>query len=567
MSGIVPVSQQPEPSRSSTSMWPKLGEWYWITDKEDGEVLMCCNHLGSNHAQFGVHSGKYQYTSTVMDTDMHTILHEPDWQAILQSRVTEAQHKLTQAIRSLADHCKHNKLLALEGERQKPGALVVPTDLAKQKTDLLKLRDEVLPATNEEIDALMKDIVGNYTNFTLPQRVMADTLMDAANGVSDRLFALELYAGFEEQVKMIGKGKPAPEDTPITIRQMLRYMDEETLISAEDGGMDFKKLADFDKWAVTNMESVLPELRCIVAFKIRRFRKDYGPCGSISQALRHIEWHQANEWTYLLIRNGRQVFRIATDLDFAPRLLPFREEFHKPLIKKAVWSDDEDRVITTADYEYDAAMDQREKDMKHYNRMIFIIQGLLDRTKVFYPHPPISLINADDAAKWIRPNYDEEDGLPSANPPQWEEYQARLNAQIKPGTIVWATWEGEYRWREKYTPRFADYFKVESVSRDRQKVNISQPWQDRWGDTERHGWEFPRKPVGLRGRWGRWPVTRRKHYTVEISRMVNVEAYKVGDYKQFLCDAYTKGAYLQWAPFLLKAERFHKMTDEEKAAI
>ena len=41
------------------------------------------------------------------------------------------------------------------------------------------------------------------------------------------------------------------------------------------------------------------------------------------------------------------------------------------------------------------------------------------------------------------------------------------------------------------------------------------------------------------------------------SVLLNVTAYKPGDYKQFYADPRTRAEYLKWAPLLLEAEEYH----------
>jgi hypothetical protein len=156
-------------------------------------------------------------------------------------------------------------------------------------------------------------------------------------------------------------------------------------------------------------------------------------------------WHEKNLETYLLIRNGARAYRISTEVDFHPRLLPFRDEFHKPLVKEATWSNEKDRTITPEHVEYDEMIDARTKTMMHYNRITFLLQGLLDRSKCFEPHPPIALNDPAQVDQWVRLKYDEEDGLPSANPPDWNVYRDALNSKLRKGVIIWGWYEYEVR--------------------------------------------------------------------------------------------------------------------------
>jgi hypothetical protein len=39
-------------------------------------------------------------------------------------------------------------------------------------------------------------------------------------------------------------------------------------------------------------------------------------------------------------------------------------------------------------------------------------------------------------------------------------------------------------------------------------------------------------------------------------RLLNLDTYQPGDYKQFYADPRTRADYLEWAPYLLRAEDF-----------
>lgn len=564
---------------------PKLGQWYWVrvkaeevdedematarkTDnKKEVELLLCAEHIASNHTRFGAHQGDSSYTYHVMHWDvLERTRPAVEWKEVIEQRLEEGKAKLADAVRRLADSCVKANLIedpnAPKVETLLPA--VTRTDPKQYKKALVRLKKTEFPEKYQTVEAITKALVGEHKNLILGERSKVEMMKNAMKRIDDRLFALELYAGFHESVKQIREGEPAPLETPITVRQMLRYMDEETLIAAEDGGMDFGHIQQFDEWAAANIKTVCPEPRCIVAFKVRRNFKDYGPCFDIAQAFTHMHWHQEDMKTYLLIRNGERAYRFCTELDFDPRLLPLREEFNQPLFKKHYWSDEEKEPVTPDKIEYDECMEERMKLVMHYNRITFLLQGLLDRSKVFEPHPPISLIDNEVVEQWVKFNYDEEDGLPGADPPVWEDTQAKANAKLKPGMVVYARWEREefdrFARRERMFRR-SGYYRVTSISRDRKTLKINEPWGTRWGYEHRDmfGREY--------GKYGEWEVNRRRHFEVEMHEVFNVETggYVLGDYKKFLCDPYLKGAYMEWAPFLLKAERFLKMKPEEQA--
>lgn len=567
---------------------PVRGEWYHVTfkpswgEKKDKEitVMMCCEHIGSNFVRFTrAHSdtsGAWDHSMYLRDFLAKT-KPEPNWKKIIQGEIDQTQKELADAVRRLADRVKKADLLPEESGG--PSTMLPSTTRVnpkKRKYALLVLREKALPAAKETVEKLTKRMVGLQRDSMMPMLVECDRMMDTKKKIEDRLFVLELYAGLGEASIQIADGEPAPEETPITIRQMLRYMDEECLIDYDTGGMDYRRLEDFDKWIAKpqNYERLLPEARCIVAFKIRRNLKDYGPCTDIAMAFYHMEQHHRNMKTYLCIRNGKQIWRLDTEIDFEPRLLPFQKEFHKPFEDvdehgETQWDKPgyprkfRDPIpITPQDMEYDSYVDERRALMFKYNRVLFLIQGILDRSKVFSPHPPINLSEPEAVGQFIRLNFDEELGLPSSNPPSWEDYLKGKNALIKPGCQVWASWteEGRDRYdRHDRTRTITGSHKVTSVKKDRSAVRVS--WE-RGRKGKREGWEFPTGWWSGYGRWGEWDYKNKwVHKWVPMNQVFNMDAYIRGEYKTFLCDAYLKGAYLKWAPQLLSAEKYWRESE------
>jgi hypothetical protein len=452
----------------------------------------------------------------------------------------------------------------------------------EHKKNLLKLKKTDFPAMEKRIEEITQHLTALHRDLILPMRAETDRMKEAMEGVDKRLFALELYAGLFQHCKQIREGEPAPADTPITVRQMMRFMDEECLIDYFDGGMDYSKISHFDKWIARpeNLNRIVPEPRCVVALQVRRDLKDYGLTCNPLALFDQIEKHHANMKTYLLIRNGERLFRLVTEIEFKPRLLPLRDEFNKPFEErehKSSWgkggpvasgyrSWEEVTTIDPDHLDYDTHAEKRMDQVFRYNRVMFLIQGLLDRSKVFSPHPPINLSDDQHIEQFFKTVYDEEDGLPSHNPPNFESYLDRINALLATGNYVWSRWHPEedyevnhqssYRHLKNHRRR-PDICRVTAIKRDRSAIRVS--WS--WGET--YGWhDHPDKP-GWR-KWGSYTVDRMKHCWIPMKEVFNLTAYCTGDYKPFICDAFQKGRYLEWAPQMLDAELWLRMKDSER---
>ena len=86
------------------------------------------------------------------------------------------------------------------------------------------------------------------------------------------LYTIELYLGVNEDVVQLVQGDKAPLEEPVCLRQLLLYMDEEIGIY-ENGGIGFQDIPKFDAWISDNFKKIIPEPKCVVAFRIKRLRK------------------------------------------------------------------------------------------------------------------------------------------------------------------------------------------------------------------------------------------------------------------------------------------------------
>jgi len=202
-------------------------------------------------------------------------------------------------------------------------------------------------------------------------------------------------------------------------------------------------------------------------------------------------------------------------------------------------------------------------DVKRHNRLVLVLQGILDRSEALHPHPPWSLWRQDSFTQAIELIYDDDRVLTPGDKPDFEAYRAKCNALVKVGSVMLGQ---EYRWmrveaekenaRERrrssrhyehklYTPpgnpgpgKFAHAVAVT-------KSACTFQWTKR-----RRGHEYDREPdpthpdVGCK-------------LTVPIERLFNIDAYKPGDFKLFFSDPRTRSEYLKWAPILLEAEEYH----------
>lgn len=381
-----------------------------------------------------------------------------------------------------------------------------------------------------------------------------------------------------------------------------------------------------------NLTTILPFQRCMVAFQVRRETKERERCSTIEEAFVQIHLEDADKRTFIYLRNGEKVYRLITAIDLHAKLFPDVSEFdfNEPLMADTSWAgrvkdiipkreleariekskrNEEERQIkytqwmednkgkhkardmefhnphrhwrsdefTGRDYtpfnrsnvHYDDIKASIEADMKYYNRVVLILQGLLDRSPVFHPHPPASLWKHDNFESLVHLVYDRDRALYAGAKPDFEVFRAQCNKLITVGSVVigmQAVWRArekakyakrtplrysrhdnpQYRYEPHPDPGPSYLMKVTNIKGDAVTVEYTKPRQ-RSVRPNRYS------PV-LDGMEAGDPMT--ATVTAKRSEIFNASAYTPGDYKMFFADPRTRAEYLQWAPFLLGAEDF-----------
>jgi len=490
------------------------------------------------------------------------------------------------------------------------------SDIQKHRSDLVKAKEETLPNLFKEIEKHHRQMANWMKAELAPLKANENVLKAQTRGLEDQIFTVDLYAGLSEELVLLRDGKPAPDEEKIRLYQRRHYMDEECLLQYESGGMDFRGIGSFDQWLMKdeNRERILPKPRCIVAFRVRRHNKEREVLSlsdlSLSDFITFQGFDEADKWTFLYLRNGDRYFRLSTTIEFGERLFPDigrskllgGEELYimpgwtrssecliteRELIAKrekeakerakyedklAAWkkADPKARGLrphlwlgsrpSSERYEplnqdsvyYDDAMAEIHKAARDHNRVSVVLQGLLDRSTAFQPHPPWRLWTIEGFQGAVELIYNDSRGLVAGEKPDFEAFRKRLNATLKRGS---KTVGQEYFWlrreAKKENDRRGDSFpyttfqpygnpgpgvvaEVSGMSRDKTKVKFT--------------WERKRLSYG----YDRSPI--RCHLEVPIDRVLNVDAYEPGSYQQFYRDHRTRAEYLKWAPLLLACE-------------
>lgn len=312
-----------------------------------------------------------------------------------------------------------NALMAVNGKKQ----LELMQRNLEQKSEMMEGLKKIVSLQREQ---QMKELANLRYKLEGVLAVFNKKIKEIMQVVA----TIEIYLGINEELFQIQEGDSADATTPITFRQQVLYMDEEVAVT-KGGGLDYDDISKFDKWLITdeNYKSMIPEEKGVVLFKPRRHdNREY------NNIYKEASMHKLNKTTYVLIRNGENLFRIESEhISLGSQLFPKRNELEKLL---------------------EESNDKFEEETFRYKKLAILMQGLIDRSTVLHPLPAenISIFKMDGMEQYFNFIYDAELALSEGRLP-FREWRRAINSEIKHGSrvVISDTIKHDFR---KYTKEY-----------------------------------------------------------------------------------------------------------------
>lgn len=182
---------------------------------------------------------------------------------------------------------------------------------------------------------------------------------------------------------------------------------------------------------------------------------------------------------------------------------------------------------------------------------------------MLHPHPPVRSWTAGGFDQAIKLVYDSYHALTHGEPPDFEGYRAAANASLDAGCVVvgqeraWMLREAkreaarmDANWRTPHNARYPTLFRPDGDPGPGYLAKVTD-WS-RGKATFR--WLRDRR---ARAAYGQPNTLLPATIAVSSADLLNVSAYRPGDFRRFFKDPRTRAEYLQWAPMLIAAEEFH----------
>ena len=383
------------------------GQWFTY----DG-VLGCVTDQGSNYVRFTyVPDGSYSRVATGQFlTEAKPVSDEESAQLIAEG---------TDNVRREIEDIQMKMMAAMNRV-----SLAAPTDetglvLHSQRGSVDSYRKELQVVVKDSVPALKEATKKKFKELQdwLYSPMYNQEWREWESGrrhqeMQRRLDKLDVYAGLSENLRCLVKGDPAPRDTPITLVQQIRVMEEELFrecpraswLVAHGREVELREEV-ISKWLQDPKvrDRILPTPRCVSAFLLQnpyRSSDDYRVLGSSPDVGRV---------TCLFFRNGDQIHYLTSKLQFGNPLLPVIPfgGWIQTFAGKVTGVVDKPSTtysctpFTPESLMYDDAMAFMDGSTNERALVLLTLQGLLDRSDVFSPHPPWSL-RSDDADTFLK---------------------------------------------------------------------------------------------------------------------------------------------------------------------
>jgi len=298
----------------------------------------------------------------------------------------------------------------------------------KTALEAQKAAKELIEQKKRELEQMMRDA-----------SAILEPLQKQMDRLQDGIGAVNLYLGRDEEIIPVLEGERASADEVVLVRQTTLHMDEETAFLADAGGMDFTNIGDFVEWLQAdqrNVDQVIPEVKGVVALQPRARWKDYTGDAFVDARL-----NAANKETFWLVRNGENLWLTTAPFSVGAHAVP-RAELFTDMFVETIGG--ERRPMQPGSSAWIRAEEAADQLTRHYMKVALLLQGLVDRTKVFHPLPTGGLSFIDQAAYdrgVVRVITDDENVLTTGRQP-FKEWLKERTANLDTGMRIVGSFSG-----------------------------------------------------------------------------------------------------------------------------
>ena len=295
--------------------------------------------------------------------------------------------------------------------------------VAKGKNDLLQMKEQQ-EMTIERVNYMKEMMVAKANDYKrameFKMKPLEQAIASMRKTVSNMEYAISViegYLGVGVDAIKITEGESAAPGTPVSIRQRILFMDEEVACILEDNqGLDYHDKNMFYEWMKDkkHRDIVVPEERCVVIMKPKRFNHNY--------TRDWVENEKLNKWnhhSFLVIRDGENVMCIESD-----NLCIYDKVFFKVLVEYK----EKDGYFEKRDKEAEA-----ERRAKRILYLLAVLQGMKEQGILFNGDPSINFVKDENVSKIYD---DEDDTMIGSGIMPFYDFVAEKNKSVKRGSRI-----------------------------------------------------------------------------------------------------------------------------------
>ncbi len=323
----------------------QIGQWFWVKSERENSTyensdspitnawLGCVVAIGSNYVEIRSPDDNRGCVSVrvLLKNLLTHVEYEPNSKQVIAKIIGNYNNLSNSLMGKVIEISKRlgisKQTLITQNDGSSNNALTVINEGNKNadtyKNELIEAKEKTLPELFEKVKRSNEKVAKWMKAESLPLTAHMNLLHGSLAVIDDRIFNVSIYTGLTEDVVLVKDGEPADFHEKISVMQRRLYMDEECLLDYDVGGMDFKKIGEFDQWIARehNFKRILPHNKCVTALKVRRNKKHREYRG-IGDSIINIRLEQEDRLTFLYIRNGEKLYRVQTEVEFDEMLFP-----------------------------------------------------------------------------------------------------------------------------------------------------------------------------------------------------------------------------------------------------
>jgi len=443
------------------------------------------------------------------------------------------------------------ELMATESPEHIRAVLDSSEKLKNQLEEIHLMADILIENKKSELDTRLRQMNGYLQE-----------MKEKVRNIIKVITVLNLYTGQTVELHRLTEGEGASPDTPLSLRQRILFMDEELCVYL-DHEADYQDVDLFFEWIKQpeNRDVIVPEQRCVVTLKPKRFDMEYHSGDYLYDAQRNA-W---NKHTYIVIRNGENLWWAESDdlevWDWAFPHLDFEEAFQKKYNENVF---------------HDSVLKSHDNEKYRVTKYIMFVQGLIDQqTEVFGTFKDRPNLLKNQNVNLVR---DDENLIGTGLAP-WKDFLKEKNKTIRRGSrIVYRAGKVYYTsqyGKETYSGEFVKYYyschpeypgtglynaqTIKTVARYEHGKPVMEEYPHLVflylpGDTvfDKTDWEYRSRK-------------KRVSWKFEMDYVINYDTVSIEELEQYMRDRTQRTGFRDMLPLLKKVllEKYKERHDEE----